>query len=414
MSQPAIRVEHLSKAYRVGRARRRHNTFIDAFDDLIRRPFRKRAEARKPDETFWALRDVSFDVPIGEVVGIIGRNGAGKSTLLKVLSRITAPTAGRVEIRGRVASLLEIGTGFHSELTGRENMYMNGSILGMTRAQIDRKFDEIVDFSGVERFLDTPLKRYSSGMQVRLAFAVAAHLEPEILIVDEVLAVGDTEFQDRCLKKMQEVGRGARTVLFVSHNMDSIRRLCRTGILIEQGAIRAFGECSEVINTYLTSVQPAIEGATFDFEPRGMDTFHIQRLECLDLEGAPCAKVETWDAVRFRITVHAPWAFSAAAAICINSASGTPLLVAATEPDHKMPFRLVPGVNRIDCTISRLMLAAGTYSLVVGLAVPNVEYLDQREIAWRVYPRDVYHSGLAPAAPRCHVPMDVVWEVQAQ
>ena len=205
-------------------------------------------------EDFWALKDVSFEVEKGEALGIIGRNGAGKSTLLKILSRITEPTTGRIEINGRVASLLEVGTGFHHELTGRENIFLNGAILGMSRLEIRRKFDEIVDFAGVEKFLDTPVKRYSSGMYVRLAFAVAAHLEPEVLVVDEVLAVGDAEFQKKCLGKMKEVSEGeGRTVLFVSHNLAAIRNLCTKGILLNGGQIEIAGEIDMVTNKYLQS-----------------------------------------------------------------------------------------------------------------------------------------------------------------
>ena len=203
-------------------------------------------------EEFWALDDVSFGVGRGEVVGIIGRNGAGKSTLLKILSRITEPTRGRVRIKGRVASLLEVGTGFHPELTGRENVYLNGAILGMSRAEIRRKFDEIVAFAGVERFLDTPVKRYSSGMYVRLAFAVAAHLEPEILVVDEVLAVGDAEFQKKCLGKMQDVSRDGRTVLFVSHNMLAVQRLCSRALYLENGQLKASGRVADIVANYLS------------------------------------------------------------------------------------------------------------------------------------------------------------------
>ena len=205
------------------------------------------------EDVIWAVKDVSFEIEEGEVVGIIGRNGAGKSTLLKILSRITEPTGGRAVIRGRVSSLLEVGTGFHPDLTGRENVYMNGTILGMTKREIDRKFDEIVDFSGVERFLDTPIKRYSSGMQVRLAFAVAAHLEPEILIVDEVLAVGDAEFQKKCLGKMQDVARGGRTVLFVSHNMAAVGNLCSRGIVLSNGAVSFEGNAESAVENYTRS-----------------------------------------------------------------------------------------------------------------------------------------------------------------
>ena len=228
-----------------------------AIENVVRSPLRTLSSMRRRNrenrEEFWALRDVNLEIKQGEVVGIIGRNGAGKSTLLKILSRITDPTNGRIRMHGRVSSLLEVGTGFHAELTGRENIFLNGAILGMGRAEIIRKFDEIVAFSGVEKFLDTPVKRYSSGMYVRLAFAVAAHLEPEILIVDEVLAVGDSEFQKKCLDKMDDVGHAGRTILFVSHNMQAITRLCRRCILLEQGQVRMDGAPLRVTQAYLKS-----------------------------------------------------------------------------------------------------------------------------------------------------------------
>lgn len=255
MALPIITVENLGKAYRLGLKEERYPTFREAMVGAARAPFRRfrHLSQRLPDdEAFWALQDVSFDVQSGDVVGIIGRNGAGKSTLLKILSRITEPTTGRAVLRGRVASLLEVGTGFHPELTGRENIYLNGSILGMKKAEIDRKFDEIVRFAEVERFLDTPAKRYSSGMYVRLAFAVAAHLEPEILIVDEVLAVGDAEFQQKCLGKIRDVARqDGRTVVFVSHNMGAVRTLCATCIRIDQGRLVAYGAVDDVVGEYL-------------------------------------------------------------------------------------------------------------------------------------------------------------------
>jgi lipopolysaccharide transport system ATP-binding protein len=267
MSEPIIIVENLSKKYLVGhksgiRSRSNYIALRDVIASEFRNIVRKTIGTVRGQqvvygdeiEEFWALRDVSFEVKQGEVLGIIGRNGAGKSTLLKILSRITGPTSGRVALRGRVASLLEVGTGFHPELTGRENIFLNGAILGMTGAEIKRKFDEIVAFAEVERFLDTPVKRYSSGMYVRLAFAVAAHLEPEILIVDEVLAVGDFKFQQKCLGKMSEVAREDRTVLFVSHNMTVIKALAAKSILLDRGCIAAWGATEDVIATYLTGV----------------------------------------------------------------------------------------------------------------------------------------------------------------
>ena len=261
----AIRAENISKRYRIGLKEQVQDSLGGAILDFIKSPlknYRKYRSLYKFDDIkdisftesadiIWALRDVSFTVERGEVLGIIGRNGAGKSTLLKILAKITDPTTGRAEIHGRVSSLLEVGTGFHPELTGRENIYLNGTILGMRKSEIDEKFDEIVDFSGVEKFIDTPVKRYSSGMSVRVAFAVAAHLEPEIFIIDEVLAVGDARFQKKCLKKMQDVGRAGRTVLFVSHNMPAVARLCSRTILLEEGQVLKDGPSRDVISAYL-------------------------------------------------------------------------------------------------------------------------------------------------------------------
>jgi lipopolysaccharide transport system ATP-binding protein len=251
MPDTAIRVEHISKLYRIGPTYRRN--LQEVMGDLVSRLHRdQRLTSTRSTENFQALQDVSFEIHKGEVVGIIGRNGSGKSTLLKILSRITAPTSGRAIISGRVASLLEIGTGFHPELTGRENIYLSGSIMGMRKAELNRKLDEIIDFSGCEQFIDTPVKRYSSGMHVRLGFAVSAYLERDVLLVDEVLAVGDVEFQKKCLNKMQDVGKEGRTVLFVSHSMSAITRLCPRAILLEAGKVVADGPSSDVVHTYLT------------------------------------------------------------------------------------------------------------------------------------------------------------------
>jgi len=253
--KPIISVRNLSKKYIIGENihGRGARTFRDIFDYKTKRLFRRDVKRSKEDTTIWALKDVSFDVDQGEVVGIIGRNGAGKSTLLKILSRITEPTEGDVTLRGRVASLLEVGTGFNQELTGRENIFLNGSILGMKKSEIKNKFDEIVSFAEIEKFIDTPVKRYSSGMYVRLAFAVAAHLEPEILLVDEVLAVGDVEFQRKCLGKMGSVAKKGRTVLFVSHNMGAITQLCENCIWIDKGMLQESGKTLNIVNSYLKS-----------------------------------------------------------------------------------------------------------------------------------------------------------------
>jgi ABC-type polysaccharide/polyol phosphate transport system ATPase subunit len=256
---PAIRIEGLGKRYRLGEAPVVAQLLRDRLMSL---GARARRTAPRVDEVFWALRDVSFDVRHGEVVGVIGRNGAGKSTLLKILSRITAPTEGGAEIRGRVGSLLEVGTGFHPELTGRENIYLNGAIIGMRRREIDRKFDQIVAFAEVERFLDTPIKHYSSGMYVRLAFAVAAHLEPDVLLVDEVLSVGDAQFQRKCLGKMDEVARGGRTVMFISHQLTQVRRLCERVVWLDAGRVRAIGETADVVAQYESGVEEGEAGAS--------------------------------------------------------------------------------------------------------------------------------------------------------
>jgi len=259
MGKLALRVNNLSKEYRIGAKQEAYRTLRDTLTDTFSAPFRRASRLLRGEsggaanltEPFWALKNVSFEVQRGEVVGIIGRNGAGKSTLLKILSRITEPTSGTAEIYGRVGSLLEVGTGFHAELSGRDNIYLNGAILGMSRAEIDRKFDEIVAFAEVERFIDTPVKHYSSGMYLRLAFAVAAHLEPEILIVDEVLAVGDAAFQKKCLGKMEEVAHAGRTVLFVSHDLTAINTLCERAILLDQGEIAKIGRTRDVVAHYI-------------------------------------------------------------------------------------------------------------------------------------------------------------------
>jgi lipopolysaccharide transport system ATP-binding protein len=264
-SNMAITVENISKCYRLGVKENMYDTFGQTLLDCIKSPLKNYRKYRSlynfddldpdqkncPSNIVWALRDISFKVEKGEVLGIIGVNGAGKSTLLKILSKITAPTSGRATIRGRISSLLEVGTGFHPELTGRENVYLNGTILGMRKKEIDRNFDEIVDFSGIENFIDTPVKRYSSGMRVRLAFAVAAYMEPEILLIDEVLAVGDARFQKKCLDKMKDVGRQGRTVIFVSHNMPAVTRLCPRTLLLNGGSVQVDGNSERVVSAYM-------------------------------------------------------------------------------------------------------------------------------------------------------------------
>ena len=301
MTKTALSIEGVSKVYRIGSREQVHDSIGRGLLEFVKSPlsnYRKYRSLYKfsdevlsgeytGEDILWALRDVSFQVKQGDVVGIIGVNGAGKSTLLKVISRITPPTIGKITIRGRVSSLLEVGTGFHPELTGRENVYLNGTILGMRKLEVDSKFDEIVDFSGVEKFLDTPVKRYSMGMRVRLAFAVAAHLEPEILIIDEVLAVGDAEFQKKCLNKMEDVGNEGRTVIFVSHNMAAITRLCRRGILMSAGSVIADGETHEIVSSYLTSGLGTTAAREWPdlAEAPGDNTVSLRSLRVIDRQG---------------------------------------------------------------------------------------------------------------------------------
>jgi len=286
----ALKVEGISKCYRIGLKENQNDTIARSFIDFIKSPIKNYKKHRSlynfkdvemgkgsyPSDVLWALRDISFEVKEGEVVGIIGMNGAGKSTLLKILTRITEPTSGKALIRGRVSSLLEVGTGFHPELTGRDNIFLNGTILGMSKNEVTRKFDQIVDFSGVEKFLDTPVKRYSSGMRIRLAFAVSAHLEPEVLLIDEVLAVGDAEFQKKCLNKMEEVGEEGRTVLFVSHSMPAITRLCPRTILLGNGQVLADGPSHKVVSTYLN--QGMSTAAAREWRPEDAPGNDIARL----------------------------------------------------------------------------------------------------------------------------------------
>lgn len=307
--KPAIRVQDLSKLYQLGSQgwSEEYSTLQEALRNALVAPFRRlrspkngAASREASERDLWALRDVGFEIKPGELVGIIGSNGAGKSTLLKILSQITEPTHGRVELRGRVGSLLEVGTGFHTELTGRENIFLNGAILGMTRREITRKFDEIVAFADVDRFLDTPVKRYSSGMYVRLAFAVAAHLEPEILLVDEVLAVGDVEFQKKCLGKMQDVGKQGRTVLFVSHSIATLQALCKRGIFIQQGQIRLDDTLERAVAAYLRTLE---QNATCDVAGRtdrqGLGQIRLKKVEVFMPGDTPATTLVTGSPARF-------------------------------------------------------------------------------------------------------------------
>lgn len=312
MSQPAVTVDHLSKRFRIGTLAGQ----IQSKNPVLRMmaaPFRyllSSLRAPTPDEVFWALQDVSFEVHPGEVVGIIGRNGAGKSTLLKIISRIIEPTSGRVLVNGRVGSLLEVGTGFHPELTGRENIYLNGAILGMKKKEITAKFDEIVDFAEVEKFIDTPVKRYSSGMYVRLAFSVAAHLEPEILLVDEVLAVGDLSFQQKCLERIRKLTTTGMTILLVSHNMAAIQSSCQRAVFLKQGQVAAYGEVMSTIDVYRSAMQKNSGGDAVDFmldsdADQSQSGVTVTGFEIFDEEGLPCREVTFGKPVRIRIHLHA-------------------------------------------------------------------------------------------------------------
>jgi lipopolysaccharide transport system ATP-binding protein len=318
MSDVAIRIRGLGKQYRLGV--RRYDSLRERLADLASFS-RRRSDGNGVEENrIWALHDVSFDVPHGTVVGIIGRNGAGKSTLLKILSRVTRPTLGKVDIWGRVGALLEVGTGFHSELTGRENVFLNGAILGMSKPEIAAKFDEIVAFAEVEKFIDTPIKRYSSGMHVRLAFAVAAHLEPEILVVDEVLAVGDADFQRKCLGRMNAVSREGRTVLFVSHNIASITQLCHTGVLLNRGQLVMTGDIHSVVNTYLNS--GAYNQAEIDFPLDRSKVVQVERLQIQDETGTLASEIDAAKCFQMVIETRAHDDVRGTVTLALNTSEG--------------------------------------------------------------------------------------------
>lgn len=325
------------------------------------------------DDEMWALQGVSFEVKQGEILGIIGRNGAGKSTLLKILSRVTAPTSGEARVKGRIASLLEVGTGFHGELTGRENVFLNGAILGMTKAEIRSRLDEIIDFSGVEKFIDTPVKRYSSGMYVRLAFAVAAHLEAEILIVDEVLAVGDAEFQKKCLGKMQEVSKGGRTILFVSHHLPSVQRLCSHGIYLESGTIKIAGTAHKAIEGYLSSAQLGADGLRRVTVKEGEVRIIAWEVLGNNESRFSCVSRET---AKFAITIESKISIpSAQIGFIIRSLTGDLIVSANSRDDFYEAIDLAPGRTEVVVTV-KLPLKMGRYQLDLALADEKMQLLD--------------------------------------
>jgi lipopolysaccharide transport system ATP-binding protein len=369
MSDVAIRIDGLGKKYRIRHQEAdRYIALRDVLSDRARGLFRKRRFGRPPLDDFWALKDVSFEVKPGEVTGVIGRNGAGKSTLLKVISRITEPTAGRIELTGRVASMLEVGTGFHPELTGRENIFLNGAILGMRHAEIKRRFDEIVAFSEVEKFLDTPVKRFSSGMYVRLAFAVAAHLHTEILIVDEVLAVGDAEFQRKCLGRMTEVAQGGRTVLFVSHNMAAIRRLTQRCIVLDQGRLKCDAPPQEAIEYYLKEASEGVaEGCFIRTAPRPADKpFYIERVATAGApDGEPTAKFDCDQPIYIAIDYDAARPVGGLHGhLLLQRLDGTIVYEAHSDDMGLNPFDgLIAGRGTIGIKIPERILGAATYQV---------------------------------------------------
>jgi lipopolysaccharide transport system ATP-binding protein len=387
MTDVAICVDNLSKLYRIGPPER-YKTLRDTLTDTVCAPFRRlrstlqrsNPERANDDNTIWALKDVSFEVTQGEVLGIIGRNGAGKTTLLKILSRITEPTEGRAEIYGRVGSLLEVGTGFHPELTGRENIYLNGAILGMKRAEIERKFDEIVAFAGIEKFLDTPVKHYSSGMYVRLAFAVAAHLDPEILLVDEVLAVGDAEFQKKCLGKMGDVARGGRTVLLVSHNMGAVSRLCERALWLDSGRIVEMGPTYEVIQDYLDISASAtgtwVNPSTYETEPE----IKLLSASITNGEGVQAGSVRFDESFGLEIYYEVvipgrSWSL----VFRVSDSSGTPVFTSWDTDSGSSGKPAEAGRFRAICHVPAKLLRPGTYSVTLGTYAPHARMFDIHE-----------------------------------
>ena len=381
----AIRVQGLGKKYTLGGPQEHYHTLRDAIVNSVKAPF-KRFHPIPPSEEFWALKDVSFDVEQGEVIGIIGRNGAGKSTLLKILSRITSPTEGTVELHGRVGSLLEVGTGFHPEMTGRENIFLNGSILGMKKAEIEQKFDEIVRFAEIDKFMDTMVKRYSSGMYIRLAFAVAAHLEPEILVVDEVLAVGDAGFQKKCLGKMGEVAKEGRTVLFVSHNMNAIKNLCPRTLLIEQGRLVSNGETQRVISDYLNEhvssgnsiltdqINQLMTGVIRKTDP----TIRFKKITLTDAKGKECNRFFSNETIELSIIYECLTCIHDLRIIInIKDESGRSILTTANSDDESevQDMSRKQGIYETRCTFQKNLFGQKRFFISISLENPKIEHL---------------------------------------
>lgn len=383
MADPIIEVKNLSKQYRITHQRGGYVALRDVLANIAKRPLRfakdkmKTAIGTTTKEEFWALKDVSFSVNAGDVVGIIGRNGAGKSTLLKILTGITTPTAGEAIMRGRVASLLEVGTGFHPELTGRENIFLNGAILGMLRRDIVKNFDAIVAFAGIEQFLDTPVKYYSSGMYVRLAFSVAAHLEPDILLVDEVLAVGDAEFQKKCLGKMEEVThKDGRTILFVSHNMGAIQNLCKKTILLEKGKIKMYGETLKVIDFYLNKGEL---NSVSEFKVDRHKDAQVSKISMLDKSGASSARFPVSEPFSIKINYDVMREIDEATVSIMVYANGELLLLSSESDKTAQLAGYKPGSFETVIHIPAFLFNAGTYFFDVRFHKPGYALIDHKQ-----------------------------------
>ena len=379
MTNTAIQVVNLSKLYKIGGPQRKYNRFGDQLVDMVAAPFRRAimlargqaSSASELDQELWALDDVSLEIKHGEAVGVIGRNGAGKSTLLKILSRITEPTSGYADIYGRVGSLLEVGTGFHPELTGRENIYLNGAILGMRKAEIDHKFDEIVAFAEIDKFIDTPVKHYSSGMYVRLAFSVAAHLEPEILLVDEVLAVGDLSFQKKCLGKMDDVAHQGRTVIFVSHNMSLMQTFCTRGILLQGGKIVEDGAISLAVDAYLKSIeQRGVENLIERTDRLGLGKVRLMDVKVDNCGGGNSSFLKTGEAARFNFQVnnHLP---GMSVNFSIFNQIGQPIMQFNSKDRSPKDIHDPTNPYTFTCDIEQLFILPGRYRVDVGIVGDN-------------------------------------------